>query len=850
MPVKKAAQSNPNLLLRRARQEQGWSQKEIADRIGVSHAFMISRWENGTAIPGPEYRQRLCALFGKSPRELGFSRQSSEPIVPHPAFPIFDPMLPFRLASAQSIVGRQALLVELTQRLSRQKERQLFALSGLPGVGKTTLVMELANSPEIRDVFQDGVLWAALGPQANVIAVLSRWGELLGLSEGERKALRSYEDWASALRVAIGTRRLLFIIDDAWNLEEALQCKVGGPACSYIITTRIPEIATYFAGDQAFHVPELSLNDGIDLITQIAPALMELSPEAPQKLVESVGGLPLALILIGNYLLLQTRHLQRRRTEAALLQLREAEKRLMLEFPMAAFDRDARLMPKMSLQAVIQMSEARLDGLDRQALSALAVFPPKPETFSEDAALTVAAVEGEVLDRLVDAGMIEANQQGRYQMHQVISDYERLQGKNREAEMRLVTYMVEFAERARVNYRLLEPDLSVLMEALRLASEQQQELLVRGAVASSRFLYARGLQSLSETLLREALLSSESSRDIQRRAEVLRELTNITKMRGDYAEAEKLAQECLSLLLPEKSSAETLSEILAHLGHIFLLQGNYEQAKSYLQEGIPFASQPELARHLCRLYGLLGVVVNIQGDIGQAEIYWREGLRAAEQSEEPGALSYICGVLGGGLCNAGRYQEAEEYIQKGLELARQIGSRPEICHFLLDLGELALKQGESDQAEAYLQQSLELARLMRLHPALSAILLTLGELALEHGEDGKAEGYLREGMEFALQRGNRDFVSAISSMQGEMHLQRNETAEARNDFLLALEHAPEESWLNIARASYGLARVYLLCGEEARAREQGEKSLDLFEKIKNPLAEQIRQWLERFSPAD
>src|SRR5215469_2471144 len=72
--VKKAAQATPNLLLRAARKERGWTQQQVADRIGAPHSLNISRWENGTAFPSAYYLEKLCHLFGKTVRELGLSQ--------------------------------------------------------------------------------------------------------------------------------------------------------------------------------------------------------------------------------------------------------------------------------------------------------------------------------------------------------------------------------------------------------------------------------------------------------------------------------------------------------------------------------------------------------------------------------------------------------------------------------------------------------------------------------------------------------------------------------------------------------------------------------------------------------
>jgi transcriptional regulator with XRE-family HTH domain len=76
--VKKAAQATPNRQLRAARKERGWTQQQVADRIGAPLSLNVSRWENGTAFPSAYYIERLCQLFGKSVRELGLSQLEGE----------------------------------------------------------------------------------------------------------------------------------------------------------------------------------------------------------------------------------------------------------------------------------------------------------------------------------------------------------------------------------------------------------------------------------------------------------------------------------------------------------------------------------------------------------------------------------------------------------------------------------------------------------------------------------------------------------------------------------------------------------------------------------------------------
>ena len=57
------------MLLKQAREERGWSQKDVAQKIGTD-SKTVSRWERGVAYPSPYFRQKLAKLFEKSLREL------------------------------------------------------------------------------------------------------------------------------------------------------------------------------------------------------------------------------------------------------------------------------------------------------------------------------------------------------------------------------------------------------------------------------------------------------------------------------------------------------------------------------------------------------------------------------------------------------------------------------------------------------------------------------------------------------------------------------------------------------------------------------------------------------------
>ena len=63
---------SPNLRLKRERESHGWSQEDLAEKIGTTQKI-VSRWERGESRPLPYYRQKLIKLFGKDATELGLT---------------------------------------------------------------------------------------------------------------------------------------------------------------------------------------------------------------------------------------------------------------------------------------------------------------------------------------------------------------------------------------------------------------------------------------------------------------------------------------------------------------------------------------------------------------------------------------------------------------------------------------------------------------------------------------------------------------------------------------------------------------------------------------------------------
>jgi tetratricopeptide (TPR) repeat protein len=747
---------------------------------------------------------------------------------------------------ADPLIGRDELLSELRSQL--MAGASLALLNGLPGVGKTTLAVALAHDPDVLGQFQDGVLWAGLGRQPDVLTLLGTWGASVGVPAEEMAQAIGVEERAKAVHNAIGLRRMLLVVDDAWQVEAALALKVGGPNCAHLLTTRMAAVALDFADARPMEVHELSQVEGLQLLERLAPEVVQAEPEAASTLVQAVGGLPLALTLLGRHLRKAAHSGQPRRLRAALERLRHAEERLALEQPQSPLESHPSLPPgaSISLQAAITMSDAALDEASRSTLRALAVFPPKPNTFSEEAGVEVSGAPVETLDQLTDYGMIEAASVGRYTLHQTIADFAKVQGIDRTRYERMMSYFVGYLERHATDYARLDLELGNILAAWRAAfGHGMIRALVRGVNLGYPFMETRGLQPLAQVHLRRAEQAARAVADTVGLMTTLHHLGRIAAHVGDYAGAELSFQEGLTLARAS-GHREGISDLLQGLGNTAERRGDYAQAEVRFQEAVTLARERSDRERISVLLQNLGAVAGNRGDYAGAKTYFQEALLQARDMGRAERTSAILEKLGEVAGSGGDYQQAAAYFQEGLVLARELGHRKRICNLLKQLGTVAFRCGDYARAETLYQDSLTLASEMESREDISFLRASMGALAFERGDYAKAETDLQEGLRLARELGYRWLIASISSWLGELYLQQQQVDAAAVAFheveAIAHQVGVQE---HAATAAYGLARIAATLGDHVDAQRQGQRSLAIFEAIGHAKGAEVQQWLAR-----
>ena len=302
---------------------------------------------------------------------------------------------------------------------------------------------------------------------------------------------------------------------------------------------------------------------------------------------------------------------QQRRLREALHRLQHADERLRLTQPRAPVETFPGLPPEtpLSLQAVINISDRHLNEEASYILRALSVFPQKPNTFSEEAALAICTRSVEALDTLTDSSLLEVSGQGRYTLHQIIADYARLHLVDMAVEERMVKHFINYVESHELDYDALEMEMNNVLAALQIASKREmQGDLVRGVNAFSRFLITRGSYALGETQLKLAEQAARSLNDRPGLSTALLNLGKIGERRGNYVQAEAYYQEGLTVAR-QTEDPERISSLLINLGELHLKQQQLDSASAVFQEALHLAQGVDQELVATALYGKAKVEV-------------------------------------------------------------------------------------------------------------------------------------------------------------------------------------------------------------------------------------------------
>ncbi|HMM40935.1 MAG TPA: helix-turn-helix domain-containing protein [Thermomicrobiales bacterium] len=210
--------------MRRYRTRAGLSQADLAERAGLTISA-ISVIERGVRTRPYAYttRQLADALGLDGDERAAFLATRDTAARKHPTEPAAEPATPGPTASTSipptPLIGRALELASLRARIDRPATGRLTTITGLAGIGKTRVALQLAV--ELGPAFPDGVWFVALAPVSDPAEVPRAVAAKLGVREAPEEPL------VERLIAFLAPRRALLILDNCEHVHETCAALLG-----------------------------------------------------------------------------------------------------------------------------------------------------------------------------------------------------------------------------------------------------------------------------------------------------------------------------------------------------------------------------------------------------------------------------------------------------------------------------------------------------------------------------------------------------------------------------------------------------------------------------------------------
>jgi tetratricopeptide (TPR) repeat protein len=681
-------------------------------------------------------------------------------------------------------VGRSKLIELMVRRLQSGND---VAVEGLPGIGKTTLAIALAHHRGIRRHFRDGVLWASLGPDADVSTAVSRWAGALtraGILNEDISQIPDLSQRAQVLRDAIEPRRMLIVVDDVWDIAAAVILRCGGTGSSHVLTTRDRDIARKFAGSaQVQLLSELDSESSIELMRQLAPEACAANPAAVSALVRAVDGLPLAIRLMGGYLASPDSSMF---PEAfpelgtgAVQEMTDANRRLEL-----AQQRLGVLnSQKVTLEDTISLSLTGLSESAQTAFYRLGAFAAKPQQFSREAAEAVTQAGIKSLTSLAARHLLEVDKKWLI-LHPTIADVARTK-LDQDTVARHRDYYLGFARENAENWQEVESAYSQIRWAWHQAPDDATLLAFLATLEN--FQTRRGLASDTAAWVQRVLPLVEDRVDLKPAlARLLMILGNAYDRLGLLPKALDCQSRALALWELLK---EPLWQIrtLHDLGKLSAKLGQPDTALDQLKNAVALAQASGDGLGQADSLALIGFVLRNHSRAENALEFLPEALRIYRAlANKPGEADTLA-LLSTVYRDLNQTDLAHEHIRQALAIWDRLGHRSNQAEARIGIATVYDQQGRLEEALASAQDALQMSEETGDRSLVADSLTRLGSICLKCLQPEKALTHYERRLSIEEETGNRRGQASALRDIGWLHFKQGHDDEALTAYRRALD---------------------------------------------------------------
>jgi len=716
--------------------------------------------------------QATTAVGPAAPPDLA---ASPDPGAPAPAAPPPAPAEPRHNLPGDltPFVGRSRELAELTALASGGGTR-LLTLSGVGGMGKTRLALELARSR--LGHFPDGVYAVPLAQLVNPADVAPAIASAVGVPMNAGDPHHGGDPrWA--LVSELRHRRMLLVLDNFEHLLDGVDIVAEvlreAPGVEIVATSRerlnLQGEQHYRVGGLAYEVEtggDPATAAAVQLFTQAARrvdpgfTLDAVTTPAVLRICRLVEGMPLGLELAAAW--------------SESLSAAEIAEEIQRSLDFLTVEWSNLPERQRSIRAVFDSSWRLLDEAEQRAFRALAVFRGG---FTREAAMEVAGTPLPVLTRLVRKALLNRSGGGRYEVHELLRQFSGEQlaaspDQGADLGARHTAYYLGLTET--LAPRLGGVEEGAALEQLDAEHDNLRAALRRAADHGHRHLGLRLGVALWPFWQRRSHLG-EGRRWFAR---FLPDPGGPDVTRADPAEGEAEG------LLAAGDDPEVLAEAFLGAGWLAHDQDDFDQADLLFDAALRIEAALGITRRTAAVQAHRGVMARGQGRYRDAIDLVEDSLALARADGDDLGVAYALFRLGLVTREHGEYERAAAAYHECLAVYERLGDRTGASFAILGLGDIARDQGDHAQVVEHCERSLAVNRELGRSWGVGFTLNNLALAAMVRGDLDQAAAQAAEALQLFQAHGIRGGVL-------ELHVSSAQIALARGDLEVAARHLAE-----------------------------------------------------------
>ncbi|MGW5420229.1 tetratricopeptide repeat protein [Streptomyces sp. NPDC003943] len=651
-------------------------------------------------------------------------------------------------SASPRFVGRKQEQQAIRDMLTTARGRRVL-VSGMAGVGKTSLVDQVVRHHDVSTVFSGGVIVAdmhgfsahrtrmarpgiAYGPLLSVLGVPG--DEIPRTAEGQAALYHRTLDALDA-----SGKPVLMVFDNVAELSQVAELLPRADAHGVVLTSR--SRLGVLEGIETINLDCLSPDESDVLLTQILGSEDQRlrTPGPIRDLCTLCGHLPLALS-ISAAILKDDVDLT---TDDLLAELREEKSRL-----------DVLHFGDTAVRAALQVSLARLDSALRDPFCRLSIHPGSE--MSEQAASAVlgtpVAQTRSLLRRLSQASLISrGSATSRWRMHDLVYLFA---GEQCRAK-------VSDSERRQVFDRLAELYYQTSLNA---------DLTLRGSPESNPTYFQSAADALSWLDVECANLqaSARFARDIDLNEQayaISMHLIVYLDLRGRATEALQSAQIAYEAARKDRD-AERQVRALNNIGIGLTSQRRLDEAIRTLRKAAAIAERIGFLDGQCDATTSLGAAVREHVSPSAAIPILIDAVKISRENQDPTKIGVSLTNLGSAYRESGLLRQAAAAFSASIPYHRASGNRRQEASAHAGLGLTLSQLGQQEKSEECFEKAFTGYREVQDEAGIHLNYMNLGHTQLKAGKIKKARQSLHRALRFFQSTSNQHFEANSLGLLG------------------------------------------------------------------------------------